>query len=271
MGSWGNMSGLFREEVLQARRGDHLGAISLAMPLGFLWWALLATTLVAAIILLLAFGHYTRREAVSGQLQISAGLLTLSPATMGHASRQDGQDGPLADGRSVNAAGGTVLRAPSAGVVSALLVKTGQSVTPGQPLLSVQLKGSKLEAQLLVPSNAIAYVRLGSRVVLRYKAFPYQKFGLQYGKVIHVSHSALTPTEVATLTEQPPLTSAPLYPVLVALDSQTIDVDGRGEQLSPGMALTADIPLGRTALWAWAFDPLQGLRPQFSTHGATAE
>lgn len=65
------------------------------------------------------------------------------------------------------AAAGTVLRAPSAGVISALLVKAGENVTSGQPLLSILPKGSSLEAELLVPSNAIGFVRPGSRVVLR--------------------------------------------------------------------------------------------------------
>lgn len=81
------MGGLFREEVLQAQRGQWMGAINLATPLSFIWWALLAASLAAAIILFLIFGHYTRRETVSGQLQPSAGVLTLTAQTTSTVTR----------------------------------------------------------------------------------------------------------------------------------------------------------------------------------------
>ena len=55
------MGDLFRGEVLQAQRGQWMGAINLATPLAFTWWALLAASLAAAILLFLIFGHYTRR------------------------------------------------------------------------------------------------------------------------------------------------------------------------------------------------------------------
>lgn len=98
-----------------------------------------------------------------------------------------------------------VLRAPRDGVVSAVLLKEGQMVSAGQPLLSILPAGSVLQAQLLVPSRAIGFVEPGSRVVMRYQAFAYQKFGQQYGRVTDVSRSALGPAEVAAvLGQQPP-------------------------------------------------------------------
>jgi membrane fusion protein len=159
-----------------------------------------------------------------------------------------------------------VLRAPRAGIVSTLLMKTGQHVASGQPLLSILPAGSKLEAQLLVPSSAIGFVAQGDRVVLRYQAYPYQKFGQQYGKVVQVSRSALSPAETASLLGQN--ISTPLYRVLVALDRQTVDAYGKAEALKPGMALNADILLDRRSLWQWVFEPLYGLRQQLAANGA---
>jgi membrane fusion protein len=63
------MGDLFRSEMLQAQRGQWMGAINLATPLAFVWWALLAASFAAAIVLFLIFGHYTRRTEVTGQLQ----------------------------------------------------------------------------------------------------------------------------------------------------------------------------------------------------------
>ncbi|MGH8146146.1 MAG: HlyD family secretion protein [Rhodanobacteraceae bacterium] len=161
---------------------------------------------------------------------------------------------------------GTVLRAPGAGIVSTLLVKSGQHVAAGQSLLSILPQGSTLQAQLLVPSSAIGFVSPDNRVVLRYQAFPYQKFGQQYGHVVQVSRSALSPAEVASLLGRNVAT--PLYRVLVRLDHQTIDAYGKAEALKPGMALNADILLDRRSLWQWVFEPLYGLREQLATNAA---
>jgi membrane fusion protein len=407
-----------------------MGAINLATPLGFIWWALLAAALAAAIVLFLVFGHYTRRAEVTGQLMPSAGILALSAKTTGTVARtmvhegeqieagqplieisadlisasmgdtgavvsarlhaQEAQvrttlvnlqpqaeaqakdlharigmlqaqmrqiDGqlslqrqqaettahllkkaaplhqrgiistvefdqyqatalsqqagiktlrrqrldtqqqlsalqaklkqlPLDTAAKANrlrgqlaqldaqlaqneAARGTVLRAPRAGVISTLLVKAGQNVADGQPVLSILPRGAKLEAQLLVPSSAIGFVKPGNQVVLRYRAYPYQKFGQQYGKVVQVSRSALGHTEASTLLGRN--VAIPLYRVLVALDRQSIEAYGKPEALKPGMALDADILLDRRTLWQWVFEPLYGLRQQLAADGARRE
>ncbi len=423
------MGGLFRTEVLQAQHRQWLGAINLATPLSFRWWALLALALAIAIVLFLLFGHYTRRETVTGQLKPSAGLLTLAAQTTGTVTRafvhegqqvkagqplvevsanlvsasmgdthavigsklqaqetqvratlanlasetnarshdlhrrigmlqaQVGQiDGQLSLQRqqaattagllqkaaplhrrgiistvefdqyqanalaqkagiktlarqrlateqqlsslraqltqlpldaaakagqlrsqlaqldaqlAQNAAqGGTVLRAPRAGTITTLLVKPGQDVSRGQSVVSILPQGSNLVAQLLVPSRAVGFVEPGNTVVLRYQAYPYQKFGQQYGKVVQVSRSALSPAEAADLLGQHVAT--PLYRVLVQLDRQHIDAYGKAQALKPGMVLKADILLDRRSLWQWVFEPLYGLRQQLATNGTGA-
>lgn len=153
-----------------------------------------------------------------------------------------------------------VLRAPRDGVVSALLLKSGQMVSTGQPLLSILPAGSILQAQLLVPSRAIGFITQGNRVVLRYQAFPYQKFGQHFGRVTNVSRSALSASEVTTLTgQQPTQGQEPLYRVQVVLDSQQVMTFGRAEPVRAGMALDADILMERRSLLEWMFEPLYGM------------
>lgn len=151
-----------------------------------------------------------------------------------------------------------VVRAPRDGVVSTVLPKVGQSVAAGQALLSILPAGSSLQAQLLVPSRAIGFIDVGNRVVLRYEAFPYQKFGQQYGHVIDISRSALSPMEVTSLTGQQG--EQPLYRVQVKLDRQFVEAYGHDEPLKPGMALQADILMDRRTLLEWVFEPLYGMR-----------
>jgi membrane fusion protein len=422
---------LFRQEAIDAKRGEWLGSIIVAAPLSRWVLTLLALMLAAAILLFLFFGHYTRRETVAGQLVPSAGLLNVAAPGAGTITRVNVRDGqavkagavllrlsseqdsaalgdthalvgqqldiqrsrlqadllnqkqwseqqvdalqakaallhaqlaqiagqlaiqqqqvisnqqllakiqPLAakgfvsavqvqqqetavldaqaqykalvrqqlDGRQqldatqqqlaqlpLDAASkrndterqlasltqsmaqnemqrAVVLRAPQDGVVSAVLLKEGQMVGTGQPLLSILPAGSMLQAQLLVPSRAIGFIEPGSRVVLRYQAFPYQKFGQQYGEVADISRSALSPPDVAALMGQQAQQQEPLYRIQVKLDSQQVSVYGKPESVKPGMALEADILMERRRLIEWVFEPLYGMARHLAgdaTHG----
>jgi membrane fusion protein len=151
----------------------------------------------------------------------------------------------------------SVLRAPRDGVVATLLTKVGQHVAAGQSLASVVPHGGHLEARLLVPSRAVGFVDPGSRVVLRYQAYPYQKFGQQYGHVARISNSALGPEAVVAMTGQRP--QEPVYRVDVALDRQDILAYGKPQALRPGMAFSADILMDRRRLIEWIFEPLYGI------------
>jgi len=413
--------GLFRQEVIDARRGEWLGSIIVAAPLSRWLLATLALTLATVILLFLLLGHYTRRETVAGQLVPSAGLLNVVAPDAGTITRLNVRDGQrvragevllrLSSEQDSAALGGThalvgkqldvqrsrlqadlvnqqqlgeqqgealrsrmallqgqltqiagqlaiqqqqvtsnrqmlakikplaargfvsavqiqqqeaavldaqaqyktllrqqldarqqydeaqqqlarlpldeagkrndterqlaalaqstaqnemqravVLRAPRDGVVSTVLLKEGQMVAAGQPLLSILPAGSSLQAQLLVPSRAIGFIEPGSRVVLRYQAFPYQKFGQQYGRVSDISRSALGVAEVNALIGQQ--AREPLYRIEVKLDSQQVMAYGRPEPVKPGMALEADVLMERRRLIEWVFEPLYGMAHQ---------
>ncbi|KVN81589.1 anibiotic ABC transporter [Burkholderia ubonensis] len=157
-----------------------------------------------------------------------------------------------------------ILRAPQASVVAALLAKPGQVVIAGQSLASLLPQGAQLEARLMVPSRAIGFVRPGARVVLRYEAYPFQKFGQQFGRVTEVSRTALTPQEVANLTGRTDVREQ-LYRVVVALDRQDIVAYGKREALRPGMAIEADVLIDKRRLIEWVLEPLYALGRRAST------
>lgn len=152
----------------------------------------------------------------------------------------------------------SVVHAARAGTISSLLVKTGQAVSAGQPLLTILPQNAQLQAQLLVPSSAIGFVHKGTPVVLHYQAFPYQKFGVQHGVVAEVSRSALSSIDIQTLLGQqaPP---TPLYRVLVSLQKQDIRAYGKRQVLLPGMSVDADLLLDHRRMIQWIFEPLYGM------------
>jgi membrane fusion protein len=111
---------------------------------------------------------------------------------------------------------------------------------------------------LLVPSRAIGFIEPGDRVLLRYQAFPYQKFGHQEGRVAAISRSALSAGELGGLigsTQQ----GEPFYRVTVSLARQAIIAYGKPEALKPGMLVDADVLGERKALVEWIFEPLYSL------------
>jgi membrane fusion protein len=154
-----------------------------------------------------------------------------------------------------------VLRSPRDGVVANLAIQNGQTVTAGQRLLSILPDGSLLQAELWLPSRAAGFLETGNRVVLRYPAFPYQKFGQKGGRVLEISRSATAASELTGLLGR--TISEPLYRVLVELDQQTVSAYGRAEPLKPGMTVDADILLDQRRLIEWVLEPLYGVSRSF--------
>jgi len=153
-----------------------------------------------------------------------------------------------------------VVPAPRSGTVTAIQAETGGGVTPAVPLLSIVPSGGRLEAHLYTPSRAIGFVRQGQRVLLRYQAYPYQKFGHYGGVVTSVARSALNPAELpaqlAGLAAGGERSSEPVYRVTVRLDSQHVTAYGKPVPLQPGMQLEADLLVERRRLIDWVLDPL---------------
>lgn len=133
-----------------------------------------------------------------------------------------------------------LVKAPVDGVVVAQMVKPGQSVRSGQPLLSLLPGDGRLEAELLVPGRAIGAMAPGDRVVLRYQAFPHQKFGAQHGTIAHISRTAVDSEEASFIPEVPAMKEA-FYRVTVELANQAVLAHGRLEPLKPGMMLDAQV------------------------------
>jgi membrane fusion protein len=147
--------------------------------------------------------------------------------------------------------------APAAGVVATVLVEPGQMVTPGTPLATIIPENATLEAHLYSPSRSIGFIHAGQAVLLRYLAYPHQKFGMHRASVISVSRNPLLPNELGFTPIDG--TREPVYRIKVALEGQAIRAYGRLEPLQPGMQVEADILLDRRRLVEWVFEPLLSL------------
>lgn len=146
------------------------------------------------------------------------------------------------------------VRAPSAGVVSAIVVAPGQTAMVDQPIASILPAGSDLEAELYVPSRAVGFLRPGLQVLLRYEAYPYQKFGQSKGRVREVSRVAVRPLELNLPGAE--ARDEPVYRVRVTLDRQFVQAHGVAQPLRAGTVLEASILLDTRRLYEWVLEPL---------------
>lgn len=156
-----------------------------------------------------------------------------------------------------------VISAPQAGTLTALRASSGGGVSAAEPLMTLVPAGARLEARLYGPSRAIGFVRPGQRVLLRYDAYPHQKFGHYSGTVTTVSRATVGAGELAGLrTAEEAMTAdaaEPVYRVTVALDAQTARAYGAPMPLQPGMTLQADVLIETRRVWEWVADPLHAL------------
>lgn len=151
-----------------------------------------------------------------------------------------------------------VIRASQGGVVSAIAADPGQTVSTGQVVASLLPRDAPLIAELYAPSRAAGFVKPGMDVLVRYQAYPYQKFGLHHGRVREVSSTAMRPDQMSLpgAATTVPGSGEPLYRVRVALDEQSVAAYGDHLPLKSGMVLDASVVLENRRLYEWVLEPL---------------
>jgi membrane fusion protein len=147
-----------------------------------------------------------------------------------------------------------VVIAPVSGIVTVIAADVGQATEPSRPLLRIVPDNSQLEAQLHVGSKAVGMIRAGDEVILRYEAFPYQKFGHAKGKVVSVARAAVASGELGGTAGA--ASAEPLYAVRVRLASQDVLAYGKREPLVAGMLVEGDILQARRKLYEWITEPI---------------
>lgn len=151
-----------------------------------------------------------------------------------------------------------IVRAELDGRVATVLVEPSQSVIANQRIASILPKEGKLEAELYMPSRNVGMVTPNTRVVIRYDAFPYQKFGQFKGSVRDVSETSINAADLPHATTSSAGTDS-YFRVRVSLDKQEVNFRNKHYQLKPGMQLSANVMLEERTLAEWMFEPLLGM------------
>lgn len=153
-----------------------------------------------------------------------------------------------------------VIVAPQAGIVTAAVAEVGQVVDAQRPLAAIVPAGARLQAELYAPSRSVGAVKPGDKVLLRYQAYPYERFGQQPGVVDAVARTALPADQLGDAARaQRESAGEPLYRIIVSFDATPTSPLGQPWVLRSGMQVEADLLQQRRRLYQWAFDPVQSL------------
>lgn len=142
------------------------------------------------------------------------------------------------------------LAAPVDGTVQQLQVHTVGGVVPAaQPLMVIVPGKHRLEVEAMVLNRDIGFVKEGQTAAVKVDAFPYTKYGLIPARVIHLSRDAIQDEKRGLI-----------YSVLVALDRDSIGVDGRETRLGAGMTVNVEIKTGERRVIEYLLSPLLQLQ-----------
>ncbi len=138
------------------------------------------------------------------------------------------------------------LIAPIDGVVQQLDIHTiGGVVQPAQPLMVIVPGEGELIVEALLLNKDIGFVHIGDPVEVKLEAFPFTKYGVIDGVLEDLSSDAIQDENLGLV-----------YQARVSLAKETIRVEDKDVNISPGMVATAEIKTGKRRLIEFLLAPL---------------
>ena len=159
-----------------------------------------------------------------------------------------------------------VLLAPIAGTVQQLAIHTiGGVVTPAESLLAIVPNDDSLVVEAAVQNRDVGFISEGQTVRVKVEAFNFTLYGLIEGKVLSVTRDAVQQSNDGknknnNQNEGDPAAaegqSGPVYMARIALNQDWMMTENGKVQLTPGMAVTAEIQTGERRLISYLLSPL---------------
>lgn len=138
------------------------------------------------------------------------------------------------------------LTAPVDGTVQQLAVHTVGGVVPAaQPLMQIVPREHRIEVEAFLENKDMGFVRVGQDAEVKIDAFDYTKYGTVAAKVQHVSQDAIQDDKLGLI-----------YATRIALDKNSMFVDGKTLPLSAGMSVNVEIRTGTRRVIEYLLSPL---------------
>jgi hemolysin D len=165
------------------------------------------------------------------------------------------------------------LTAPVSGMIQQLAVHTvGGVVTPAQALMVIVPRDSQLEIEAMVSNHDIGFVHAGDEVEIKVDTFDFTRYGLLHGKVRSISSDSIVRDTAADKSNDKPAGSASsasepkgqelTYAARISVDRTQMQIEDKMVNLSPGMAVTAEIKTGSRRIISYLLSPLMKYRQE---------
>lgn len=142
-----------------------------------------------------------------------------------------------------------IIRAPLEGTVNNLSVRNpGQVVSPGEIIVELVPTGGSVFAEIDIPTDKIGFVHDGMEANVKVLTFDFARFGAIEGKVSDVSPTSIMDAQGNFA-----------YRVRIALDKTFVGVQSDGREVTPGMAVTAEIKIGDKSVLSYLLKPLRAI------------
>ncbi|MGP8475624.1 HlyD family type I secretion periplasmic adaptor subunit [Burkholderia sp. PR2] len=137
------------------------------------------------------------------------------------------------------------LTAPVAGTVQQLKIHTlGGVATAASPVMDI-VPDDTLEVEANIENKDIGFVKAGQPAVVKVDAFPYTRYGFLRGTVETVSNDSVSDRKRG-LT----------FPIRIRLTTNRIRANDTWINLTPGMAVSAEIKTGKRSVAHYFLDPV---------------
>ena len=148
------------------------------------------------------------------------------------------------------------LLSPVDGIVDGVSVFAGGRAQAGQPMMLLRIDQPERPAptvMLDVSPSSIGFASPGTPVIVRVDAFPYERYGVVKGRIVHSTASTYRDAPLGAAAD--PQGEA-MYLVEVALDFSDPRTRIREAWLKDGMTLRGSLRLESLSLIEWLFLPL---------------
>ncbi|MCA1453708.1 HlyD family type I secretion periplasmic adaptor subunit [Bradyrhizobium sp. BRP22] len=151
-----------------------------------------------------------------------------------------------------------VLKAPADAIVLEIANRTvGSVVREAETLFVLVPRDVPLQGEVNVEGRDIGQVLVGQPVRIKFDAFPFQKYGTAKGEVRVISQDSFSPdSKPDSKAEGAHRAAVPYYRVLVDLSDTHLRLPAERAQLIPGMAVTAELKVGRRSVISYFLYPL---------------
>lgn len=138
------------------------------------------------------------------------------------------------------------IRAPINGIIDDLIVHTILApVLPGQQLMRLIPLNEPLEMEATIPNKEIAFIEIGQKALIRFDAFPFERYGGIEGEITSIS-------KTSKLNED----GSYVYTVRIQFDRYKFCVDCKNASITTGMTAAIDIKIGKRRIVDYILSPI---------------